>query len=310
MEEDGRVPMSHYAVNELTFRGGCYFKYAGVAVTCGLLFGLLLFVEGNYKALGYLWIGVLIAIILNMVIVARSWKAVRLQILENNVKDYNAMLDFKLALNKLQSLKVTEHELVEPALFGSREPFRVEHFASDSLRGDLHGTIVLQGWLVLNGALVANFKGESTPSLLDLSSILFLQGESDTLRVIIPNAKVTKLMFAGTVERWLERQPGFTHVHKALREFEISDDSLVAPISNPQVLDALDASCQKPLGTRPRVVVYGEQLQPGVALATALEIDGQRQVFLPSGFFRELANTASQYLVGVEATRSLAAVQS
>ena len=69
----------------------------------------------------------------------------------------------------------------------------------------------------------------------------------------------------------------------------MNDSLLLDPISNPQFIDAIDASLELPINERSKVIVRGEQIQEGVVLASSLEVDGVQQIFLPTGFFTELA---------------------
>lgn len=92
----------------------------------------------------------------------------------------------------------------------------------------------------------------------------------------------------------------------------MADEYLLNLLSHPQLLDSLDASCEEPPAERPNVHVVGEMIQEGVMLATALEVDGERSVFLPSGFFRELSEGLRPFLTlgHTEAPRILSAVES
>ena len=61
----------------------------------------------------------------------------------------------------------------------------------------------------------------------------------------------------------------------ALNSFAMGDDLLLSPVTNPQTIDQLNAACDRPLLHRPAVNVIGNELQPGIVLGTALEVDGQ-----------------------------------
>ena len=139
--------------------------------------------------------------------------------------------------------------------------------------------------------------------------MLFLRGEGGTLRVLIPSPGAIRELLTKQVERWLGNQLDGTHTRKALDQFAMSDEMLLQPISHPQVVDGLDAACELPLTERPQVRVIGRELQPGVVMATALEVSDRRSIFFPSGLFNTLTTRLEPFIGAVDQPVMLEAVQ-
>lgn len=209
------------------------------------------------------------------------------EIYRENEADWQRSLRVQEMFRPLQQMPSTSYPVTELALPSAWRPFRVEHFVSESLRGTLSGSVRMTG--LFTGVFTGDVQGTSTPNLLDTSTMLFLQNEQgDTLRVLVPTPKATRQLLAGTIEKILKNVQRYTFTHEAIQAFTMDDAMLCAPISHPKIVDALDADCGKPVADRRKVAVIGTEIQPGVAVATALEVNGELSVFLPSGFFKEL----------------------
>jgi hypothetical protein len=65
---------------------------------------------------------------------------------------------------------------------------------------------------------------------------------------------------------------------------------------HPELIDFLDASCEEPFEKRPIVKVWGEKVQEGIVVASALQINGAQKIFWPSGFFSKLISGVSSIL--------------
>lgn len=197
---------------------------------------------------------------------------------------------------------MAQHLGARDTLAGLWRAFKVEHFASQSLRGDLAGKVCLdlRALFTGNGRVNAQLKQLAVPDLLDMSSVVFFENDQgETLRILVPSPRATRETLARLIESYVGRKEDGhyfggvlfdgTHVHDALRQFTTEEPVLLQPISHPALLDRLDAAAQKPFETRPAVQVIGEKVQDGVALATALVVDGARRMFYPSGYLGEFA---------------------
>ncbi|MEK7585020.1 MAG: hypothetical protein AAB455_00670 [Patescibacteria group bacterium] len=230
----------------------------------------------------------------------------RKEILEKNVRDYAQAECLKSQIfPRFANTRSDAFPLREGEIEGSWRPFKVEHFASQSLRGDISGQVCLD-WRSFfrsgSGEVSGQLKQLAVPDLLDLSSVVFFENDrGETLRVLVPSPRATKETLARLIESYVGRDDprGYhsggiltrgTHTYEALKQFTTDETSLTTPISHPALLDRLDASTQKSLEVRPEVRVTGEMVQEGVALATALTVEGEKRTFFPSGYLGELAS--------------------
>ena len=242
------------------------------------------------------------------------WKRSRQEILLRNKIDHELSLKLKEGLRIFATTKSSAFPITEKAVEGDWRPFRVEHFLSNSLRGGFLGEGKISMSFMAGfakGHIKGTSDGVAIPNLLDTSTILFLKGATGgaTLRVLIPSPKVTRDLFSGTIKQWLNRVEDYTHIRRVLDDFVMGDTNLLEPISHPQLIDSLDATIELSSKERPSVIVRGEKVQDGVVLATELEINGERSVFMPSGFFRELASKVMPLLDQAQSPTMLATVQ-
>ncbi|MCR4325907.1 MAG: hypothetical protein NUV59_03865 [Patescibacteria group bacterium] len=152
-----------------------------------------------------------------------------------------------------------------------------------------------------------------TPNLLDASSVLFLENsESETMRVFLPSPATASEMLAQSLEQW-RKCAGYryndyadyydrsedTHVSRVIHTFARSG-GWTNTLTHPEVVDIIDASCQRPEKQRPVVRLTGTLIQKGVALATAIEVNGEQRVFVPTGFFQALTGVVRQFVPGAD----------
>lgn len=294
------IPLSGYAQSQLSQNGVKYWIHA---IVISVLVGVISMSEAVRAKNGYIFLGGIAIILtwwaLSWLIVGKTYRKNRASIILQNEADFNRSLQLKEGLHRFKTAEVTDYPVTEKGIEGDWKPFRVEHFISNSLRGEIVGEIELHGNIlfggILRGTMNGSMKGLAVPNLLDASSILFLKGPSGTLRVLLPSSRATREFLVKTLEHWLSEPPKNSHIYKALQEFSVADD-LLNPISNPQLVDSLDASCDTLITERPSVGVIGEKIQDGVVFATALEVNGTRKIFFPSGFFGELAVHVAPFL--------------
>ena len=311
-KKEERIPLSGWAKGEMS---GNYFHYFGLTIIGSAIVGFfwlilctVFLVCGKItnfpntpwtfkKFLFWIMVFVLPAsfiLLTNWILVAKRYKRRKREIIVENETDYQQSLRLRPALNEVSSVSVSDFPVIEREVTGTWKPFRIEHFLSDSIRSQIIG----QTKLKLSPFGATTIRGVShsvaTPNLLDSSSILFLRNSAGgTLRALIPSPKTTREIIIGAMERWFSDTPADTHTRVVLEECSFLEENVVVPISHPSLIDLLDSSCEENFGQRPNVGVMGQEIQEGVVIATALKVDGKKSIFLPTGFFRQLAETIS-----------------
>lgn len=227
--------------------------------------------------------GVIVGIISSTLLVAvwvrtsyfffNKYRIKREKILRDNEVDFAKACQLRETLEKFSALRASSLPVVEGAVPGEWKPFRVEHALSNSLRAEVYRE---------------NIRGIATPNLFDSSYVVFLKNADAVLRVIVPSPRATQEMLKQTIALCSKDIWRDSHVGNLLYNFSVKDDVLLYNISHPQLIDSLDASCEMPIEVRPTVKVLGEKIQDGVVIATALEVNGRQETFLPSGFFQKL----------------------
>jgi hypothetical protein len=315
------APLSPSAQSRLSNNWGRHFTGSIIASILGgmvLLFGIIAQLAEQELYLKFiLIISSIIAAswLIPWIIFGMSYHRKKQAILKENEEDYHQSLQLKDGLEKFTSTNATDFSVVEDDVAGDWRPFRIEHLVSNSMRGDIVGRVSLYGLFNSSGTIEARSHGLTTPNLIDSSSMLFLKESSgETLRVLIPSPRATRELLAGMLEGWLGRVDkrywcDNSHVRNVLWDFAIEDDLLLRPVSHPQLIDRLDASCESTLGERPQVKVIGEPIQDGVVLATALEVNGERNVFLPSGFFHQLHADVSPFFKKTDEPKMISTVE-
>jgi hypothetical protein len=293
MKKNQEIALSCYAESELSSNWWDYFTVS-VLITA-LSFALCFILALSFKsAIWFLyWLGFsLITWLFIFKKNGKKWKKGRQTIFSRNEADYNLSLRLKNALEKISSVKSSNFPVTDQAVGSQWKPFRVEHFVSNSLKAEITGCGGL--FVPFNGFA----KGVAIPNLLDSSSVLFLKNNGKTLRVIIPSSRTTQEMFAKTIGLLLPDRYG-SFVYRTLQNFSVSDENLLGPLSHPEFIDMLDSSCELPLEQRPEVIVKGQQIQKGVAIATTLGVGRKEKIFLPSGFLQKIIDTAHS-IAGIE----------
>lgn len=286
MKKNWKISLSYYAEKELSSNWWNHFWYGWLIAGISSL-GVFIIAETTKYPLRLDWAleSSLLGWIVLFVIQRKRWRKSCRSIFSQNEADYNLSLRLKDALKKISSVKSSNFPVTDQAIGSQWKPFRVEHFISNSLKAEITG---YGGFFMPFHGFI---KGVTIPNLLDSSSILFLKNDSKTLRVIIPSSRTTQEMFVKTIKLFLPDLPSSSYACEALQNFSVSDENLLGPLSHPEFIDALDSSCELPLEQRPEVIVRGQQIQEGVAVATALEVKEKEKIFLPSGFFQKIIDT-------------------
>ena len=210
-----------------------------------------------------------------------------LTVYRDNARDLYQSMRLAAVLAPLQTAEPIAFPVANDAVGDEWKPYRVERGLTGSMRGEICG---------------GRFTGTLTSNMLDSSSVVFLQNAAgDTMRTLIPSPATSAEMLAQSIARW-RKNAGYkvnhyarfdwnryqdTHVSRVIHNFARAD-RWTDGLTHPDVIDAIDASCNKPEDVRPVIRVYGTLIQKGVALATAIEVNGKQRIFVPTGFFNAL----------------------
>jgi len=195
------------------------------------------------------------------------------------------------------SAGVAEHQ------FGSLwSPVYAQYFSGErGISADVSVFGSIGGLFAATGSLSGKVVGSVSPdSLSDLGAVIILQNElGQSVRVIIPHRQVAKQMLEKALLSFNEGD----RTLRTLTSLRILRLSMYLPAkacatvtSALRVLDQIVALCGKPLDERALVKVYGQEVSPGVIMATALEIEGERGVFIPTGYFKKITDKLSEFL--------------
>lgn len=306
--KDVSAPLSEHAQKQLRA------IYSGDNVGIGVVWAVALFVAFGFSciigegwALLYTFLGLVAPTIPLKIFLKRPSRQSARAIYLTNQRDHERSVALQEVLTRFATTPSADLSVIESELPGEWRPFAIEHHVSSTIRGELSGQLHV-GWTFSGQA-----RGRTTPDLLDDSSVLFLRDGANTMRVIVPSPRTTREMLADLLERWLEKTPrgydvGYTHTRGVLAQFRCSDRTLIEPITNPRAIDRLHAACEEPLDQRPPVIVRGNVVQPGVALCTALRVEGREFTFMPSGFFQALSQEVGRLLGTSEVPRLTTAV--
>lgn len=181
-------------------------------------------------------------------------------------------------------------------------PRYAQYFSGDrGLSGDVSVSGGMGGLFGASGLLSGKVVGSVGPdSLADLGAVIILQNENgQAIRVVIPHRQVAEHMFAAALCSFNKDEVTFktlTSLHVQRFSTYLPKKACVTFVSALRVLDKIVASCGQPLEARPVIKVYGQEVSPGVIMATALEIEGERGVFIPTGYFKEVTDKLSEFL--------------
>jgi len=309
-KNEEKVPLSDWAKKEIKTKKSDYFfgekLFGWLSVTFGIILFLMLvgkvptmpggnvvpkklYISGIVTC-ALIW---LLCFLSKYIFKRAKWKKKQDGIFVQNEMDYHQSLRLKPILDNICSVSVSDFSVMEKEITGTWRPFRVEHFLSDSIRSQIFGQAKFN-LFSLKSTVRGISRSVATPNLLDSSSVLFLKdNEGKTLRVLIPSSRTTKEMIIGAMEGWFSDILEHTHTRVALKQCSFSEENVVTPISHPQLIDSLNSSCELTFEQRPIVCVIGQKIQEGVVIATALEVGGRKNIFLPTGFFKQLADSVS-----------------
>lgn len=177
-----------------------------------------------------------------------------------------------------------------------------QYFSGErSLSGDFLGMTVSDGILRPTGSFSGKVTGSVGPdSLSDMGAIVIMQNDGgDTLRVIIPQRQIAEKMFAEALLSFCKDEKTFethTSLHILRLAAHLPKKACCTFISALGVLDQIVVSRGNYPSEQSLIKVYGQEISPGVVLATALEINGERGVFIPTGYFKEVTDKLSELL--------------
>lgn len=225
--------------------------------------------------------------------------------LEINKKDYDVSMQLEDILRTFYHYPdqdIYKAGVAEDKLDSLWKPVYAQYFSgATGLSGDISVSGIMGGLLGTNGTLSGKVVGSVGPeSLADLGAVIVMQGENGkSMRVVIPHRQVAEQMFA-------EALLSFTSDENTLRTLTSLRILRIATLlptkarttftSAMVVLDQIVGSVGKPLEERPLVTVYGKEVGPGIIMATALEVGGERGIFIPTGYIKEVTEKLSGLL--------------
>lgn len=224
--------------------------------------------------------------------------------LELNRTDHEVSIQLEEILKTFYSY--TEQDIyragvVESQLDHSWYPCYAQYFSGEiGLSASVSVSGLMGGLFGAAGSLSGNVVGSVGPeSLADLGAVVIVQNENgQSVRVIVPHRQVAEQMFVSALlsfDKDARTFQTFTSLHVLRFSTYLPRKACSTFPSALRVLDQIVASCGKPLEERSAVKVYGQEVSPGVIMATALEIDGQRGVFIPTGYFKEVTDKLSGF---------------
>jgi len=167
-------------------------------------------------------------------------------------------------------------------------PYRIEYNAGPSA---LQSVVVNS----LNGFGLDLFLGQSQViDNLRHSTVLFLQNAegTETARVFLLSSQTVESFLSKAVKGWKETGND-THTNTVLEQIASTD---LGNLSHPRLTDILALSCAKDKEKRPVIKIRGEEVQPGIIIASELEVGEKKYTFIPSGFFHELLSNLKPIL--------------
>jgi hypothetical protein len=293
MNKQKQIPLSESAYDLLSANRKRYWKFPLVMSIIFLVVAIITTVLTADFTFSFYGVSAALAIWLIWgMLVGWKWAKNRRKIFSINQSDHESSQKLRSELRTLSAIRVSEYSILEGEIKGNWKPFSVSYELSRSLREALFDGIDSFGKDSLprqiKELMQKYLEVIEIPNPLDTSSELFLNDGEKTLRVVVPSPRVTRSMLEKIIERWRNSVNGNSHLELALDIFRMGDDVLLAPISHMQIIDSIKLSIEMPLEQRPSIIVRGELIKEGLALATGLEVDGKQYIFFPSGFFQAL----------------------
>lgn len=160
----------------------------------------------------------------------------------------------------------------------------------------------LMGGLFGNdGTLSGTTTGSVGPdSLSDLGAVIVMRNEEgQSIRVIVPHRHVAEHMFAEALTSFNSAE----NTLRTLTSLQIFRMSTLLPAractifnSVLGVLDLVVGSVSGSPEERPALTLYGREVSAGVIMATAIEVDGICDIYVPTGYIKEVTDKLSQFL--------------
>lgn len=282
----------HYSIGTLPFAGALMF-------IC-LLFSI------RWKALLVITVLELCIFGINYLLVRKSLRKNARIIYRNDRHELLLSKKLQETLNSFTRGSLLDYENDTMPLDGVWKPFDVLHVMNSNIRTEFSGKLQLNGGFLSgasSGKLEGNSKGIVVPNLLDSSTLLFLvDSQEKTVRVLIPSPSVV-IEFVKQVLESLSEDccTKGSHVYDVLKDVSIKNLTL----ANPKVIDEINFSCQKPLGERPKILLSGHLIKPGVFFASSIEVNGVKSLFYPLGFLKSLMKSISPYTNSIPSEQKL-----
>lgn len=253
------------------------------------------------------WLATLCSVVVGILAskVSQSFKNDERWWLDINKKDYDVSMqleDMLRAFYHYSEQDIYRAGVVEGQVDSLWAPVYAQYFSGErSLSADVSVSGTMFGLFTSAGELSGKVIGSVAPdSLSDLGAVLILQNEQGrSVRVVVPHRQVAKQMLSTVLDSFNKDNKCFNTLtsQQILRiSLHLPAKACVTFVSALHVLDQIVATCGKPLAERSMVKVYGKEVSPGVIMATALEIEGERGIFIPTGYIKEVTDKLAEFL--------------
>lgn len=270
-----------------------------------------MFVAVIFIALAWTFFSVVYAILCSLVVGALvllmrpEFKRNESMWLEINKKDFDVSEELERFLRAFYHY--SEQDIYRAGVtedqFGSLwTPAYAQYFSGGrNLSGDISVSGIMSGLFTSVGEFSGKMTGSMAPdSMSDLGAVLILQDEHGrSIRVVVPQRQVAEQMFETALSSFTKDEvtsKTLTSLQMLRMSMHLPAKARVTFTSALCILDQVVATCGKPLAERFGVKVYGKEVSPGVVMATALEIEGQRGIFIPTGYIKEVTDKLSEFL--------------
>lgn len=224
---------------------------------------------------------------------------------EMNKKDYEVSMQLEELLRTFYhySEKDIYNAGVTEGQFDSLwTPVYAQYFSGEKgLSADISVSGKMFGVFASSGEFSGKVIGSVAPdSISDFGALLILQNEQgQSVRAVVPHRKVAEQMLSEMLCLFNKNNKGLN----TLTSLQIKRMSMYLPpkacvtfVTALRVLDQIVATYGKPVAERSLIRVYGTEISPGVVMATALEIEGECGVFIPTGYIKEISDELEKFL--------------
>ncbi|MFH1841435.1 MAG: hypothetical protein ABH800_01575 [Candidatus Nealsonbacteria bacterium] len=198
-------------------------------------------------------------------------------------------------------------ELIFPGLevINNLKPVRIDFFSQNKIMGEFEGSFKGRGFglfaFSVSGKMSGNIKGESTPELTDLSTVLICEKEDgDVLRLICPSTRIIIKSLAEYFQNLAKSYEAGSYTCDALFNLwqkPLGLKSALKKINPQRIYDYLIAKIELPLKERPNISIKGIPLKEGAVLITLIECESKgSEIIIPVDFIDNIKTLLEEKL--------------